>query len=226
MPNSFIFYSPKDIVSGDFYWVSRMDNKVLVSAVDCTGHGVPGAFMSIVGNNHLNYAINVLKSTRPADILDIVNEGVTNSLRQQSENTVVHDGMDIALCSIDFENKKLEYAGAYNPLYIIRNGEFIIIKADKFPVGGFLDQKLNIFTNHEIDLFKGDFIYIFSDGFADQFGGPRNKKYMYKPFRKLLLDIQDKSVDEQKIIINNELIKWKGNNEQIDDILVIGIKID
>ncbi len=225
IPESFIFYKPKDIVSGDFYWIKKIENKVIVAAVDCTGHGVPGAFMSIVGNDHLNYAVNVIRATKPADILDIVNEGVTNSLRQKSEITMVRDGMDMALCSIDFENRKLEFAGAYNPLYLIRNGEIIKIKGDKFPVGGFLDQKLNIFTNHEVDLQKGDAVYVFSDGFADQFGGPNHKKYMYKPFRNLLITMQDKPMEYQKEKLEKEFNEWKGNDVQIDDILIIGVKI-
>jgi serine phosphatase RsbU (regulator of sigma subunit) len=129
------------------------------------------------------------------------------------------------LCTIDFENYKLEYAGAYNPLYHIRDGELTKITADKFPVGGLLGQKLNIFTNHEVELKKGDTIYIFSDGFADQFGGPNHKKYMYKPFRRLLLSIYEQPMEEQKQMLNNEFAKWKGSNVQIDDILIIGIKI-
>ncbi|NOZ46558.1 MAG: SpoIIE family protein phosphatase [Chlorobi bacterium] len=225
IPQSFILYKPKDIVSGDFYWVKKIENKVIVAAVDCTGHGVPGAFMSIVGNNHLNYAVDVIRATKPADILDILNEGVTNALRQKSETTMVRDGMDIAICTFDFENYKIEYAGAYNPMYHIRNGELTKIVANKFSVGGFLDQKLNIFTNNELDIQKGDTIYIFSDGFADQFGGPNRKKFMYKPFRRLLLEIHEYPIEKQKEILEQKFYDWKGDGVQIDDILIIGIKI-
>ncbi|MCK4664557.1 MAG: SpoIIE family protein phosphatase [Bacteroidales bacterium] len=225
LPNSFILYLPKDIVSGDFYWMEKRESNVMIAAVDCTGHGVPGAFMSIVGNNQLNYAVNVKKARKPSDILNELNKGVTYSLRQKKGVSNVKDGMDIALCTIDYENKKLQYAGAYNPLYFIRNNEFVKIKGDKFPIGAFIDENIQEYTNHDIDIQEGDIIYIFSDGYADQFGGPDSRKFMYKPFRELLIKIHNKPMDEQKEILEKVLSDWKGNETQVDDILVIGIKI-
>lgn len=225
LPESFVYYKPKDIVSGDFYWVNEIDNKVLFAAVDCTGHGVPGAFMSIMGNNHLNYALKVFKANKPADILDQLNYGVSQSLRQDTKDMKLRDGMDIALCMLDYENMKLEYAGAFNPLYIIRNGEALQYKADKFPIGSYIGDKTRNFTNHEIDLRKGDVLYIFSDGFTDQFGGPDRRKFLIKNFRNLLVEISDRPMSEQREILDTTLTTWKGDQEQVDDVLVFGVRI-
>jgi serine phosphatase RsbU (regulator of sigma subunit) len=194
----------------------------MVAAVDCTGHGVPGAFMSIVGNDQLNYAINVKGARTPAEILDSLNEGVGNTLRQH-EGTV-KDGMDLALCTIDSKSKKLFFAGAKNPLYHIRNGELTVYKGDKFPIGVYVDSVETKFNNHEVSINKGDTIYIFSDGYADQFGGPRNRKFMYKNFKEYLLSIQNMGMEEQKAALLAKLKDWMGKNQQVDDILVIGIK--
>ena len=223
--NSFTLYKPKDIVSGDFYWVNEFGDDKMFAVVDCTGHGVPGAFMSIVGNDQLNYAVNVKGAKKPSEILDALNEGVTNSLRQRIGSNSVKDGMDIALCSINFEEKKMSFAGAYNPVYLVRNKELIEIAGNKFPIGGYVDEQLQKFSNQELDLVDGDAIYIFSDGYADQFGGPRGKKLKYKKFRELLIEIQDKSMDEQKEILEHNIEQWRGDIEQVDDILVVGIKI-
>ena len=225
LPEAFIFYRPKDIVSGDFYWVTHKHNKTFIAAVDCTGHGVPGAFMSIVGNNQLNYAVNVKNASTPHKILDALNEGVTKSLRQTRISSSVKDGMDIALLSIDHDKKVVEYAGAYNPLYLVRDGELIQYKADKFPIGGYMGEKLKTFTRNEIEVKKDDVLYIFSDGYADQFGGPRERKFMVKKFRELLLKIHDEPMQEQEEILNQILEDWRGDVQQIDDILVIGIRI-
>jgi phosphoserine phosphatase RsbU/P len=225
MPEAFILYKPKDIVSGDFYWVKNIENKVLFAAVDCTGHGVPGAFMSIVGHNQLNYAVNVKKATSPGEILDQLNAGVTSTLSQKSGVTTVKDGMDIALCSVDYETQKIEFAGAFNPLYYIQDGELKEIKGDKHPIGNYIDENLFEFKNNEIQLKKGDKVYIFSDGYADQFGGPKGKKFRYNQFRELLLSIHALPMNEQKIILDETFEKWRGSMEQIDDILVIGLKI-
>ncbi len=222
----FILYMPKDIVSGDFYWVSHIDNKAFIAAVDCTGHGVPGAFMSIVGHDRLNYAVNVEDACCPAAILNSLNKGVTDTLRQTKTEISIKDGMDIALLSIDFENKKLEFAGAYNPFCYIRDNELHQIKADKFPIGAFVGEELNKFTNHELDLKSGDVIYIFSDGYADQFGGPRNKKFMTKRFREMLIEIHGQTMKDQKKTLIARIHDWMGeDNSQVDDILVIGIRI-
>ncbi len=223
--DSFVLYKPKDIVSGDFYWVAQKDGMAIVAAVDCTGHGVPGAFMSIVGFNQLNIAVNVKSVSQPDEILNALNEGVTKTLRQTRLSTSVRDGMDISLITIDYKNKKLNYAGGYNPLFIIRKAELIQIKADKFPIGGYMGEKLKDFTNNEFDLQKGDVIYLFSDGYADQFGGTDDSKFLIRRFRELLLKIHNEPMNEQKEILNQVHYDWRGNSVQIDDILVIGIRI-
>ena len=219
------FYLPKDFVSGDFYWLSTLNNKAYVAAVDCTGHGVPGAFMSIVGHDQLNYSVTVVGAKKPSDILDALNHGVTKTLRQAKGESTVKDGMDIALCCIDYENKKLEYSGAYNPLYMVRNNELSQVDANKFPIGAFVGESLQFFTNHEIDVEEGDLFYIFSDGYQDQFGGPKNKKFLTKKFRELLLEISSYPMDKQKEILEERFLDWKKDVVQVDDILVIGLKI-
>ncbi len=222
---NFILYLPKDIVSGDFYWLDKKDDLVLVAAVDCTGHGVPGAFMSIVGHSQLNFAINVKNARKASEILNELNLGVTQTLSDKAGHESVKDGMDLSLCTINFNKMSMEYAGAFNPLYLIRNNEVLITKADKFPIGANPDGKLPNFTNHEIDLVKGDAIYLFSDGFHDQFGGPKNKKFLSKRFRELLLQIHKLPMKEQKESLIKVYEEWKGDLEQVDDILVIGIRI-
>ncbi len=222
---NFILYIPKDIVSGDFYWLDKKDDLAMVAAVDCTGHGVPGAFMSIVGNSQLNFAINVKHAREASEILNELNYGVTHTLRDKAGHESVKDGMDLALCVINYKEMSLEYAGAFNPLYLIRNNEVLITKADKFPIGASPDGKLSSFTNHEIDLVKGDVIYLFSDGFADQFGGPNNKKFFSKRFRELLLQVHKLPMQKQKESLIKAYEGWKGDCEQVDDILVIGIRI-
>ncbi len=224
LPDAFVLYKPKDIVSGDFYWMIHREGKALVAAVDCTGHGVPGALMSIVGNNQLNYAVNVQGKIRPDEILNALNEGVTKTLRQTRLSSTVKDGLDISLVSIDFKNMRVQYAGAYNPLFFIREGELTEFPADKFPIGGYMGEKLRNFKMHEFDVKKGDVIYIFSDGYVDQFGGADDSKYMIKRFRKLLLSIWEEPMEEQKEILNKVHLDWKGDGLQIDDILVIGIR--
>jgi len=228
LPNSFIFYRPKDIVSGDFYWMTKKNNLVIYATVDCTGHGVPGAFMSIVGYNQLNYAIDVKKARTANEILDSLNEGVVETLREKNSDSAgsVKDGMDITLCVIDYKNMKLQYAGANNPLCLIRNNEVIQYKADKFAIGGNYGNELPKFTNNEIDLLPGDVLYTFSDGYADQFGGTDGRKFMMKQFRELLLKIHKNPMDDQSKMLENILDEWRGHEEQVDDILVIGVKIE
>ena len=228
LPNSFVLYKPKDIVSGDFYWVGQKDGKSMFAAVDCTGHGVPGAFMSIVGHNILKQVVANNNYTTPAQILDGLNEGVSETLHHgghEHEEGQAKDGMDISFCSIDFKTLELQYAGAYNPLYIIRNGQLIQTKANKFPIGLFLGEEKKKFTNHTIPLQKGDIIYIFSDGYADQFGGPYGRKFMAIPFRVLLMDMHKEPIEKQKLILNKTIEEWRGQLDQVDDILVIGVKI-
>lgn len=227
IPESFVFHLPRDIVSGDFYWLQEWDGKILVAAVDCTGHGVPGAFMSIIGNNQLNAAVREEGLTRPSLILDSLNRGVSNTLRRQSDDddAGIKDGMDIALISIDYKNRKLEYAGAYNPFYIIRDGRLIETKGDKFPIGLSQDDQDRTFTNHEFDLVEGDAVYIFSDGYPDQFGGPQGKKYKYDQFRSLLFEVHQLKPKRQLHTLQGDFSDWKGDLLQLDDVLVIGLKL-
>ena len=224
-PQSFILYKPKDIVCGDFYWMEQRHNKLLFAAVDCTGHGVPGAFMSLVGFNLLNQAVNEFGLTEPAKILDAVNKNITATLRQDYEDSLVRDGMDIALCVYDKDTRVLQFAGAYNPLWIVRNNELIQLQGDKFPVGIFISQEMKKFTGHEIELQAGDVLYVFSDGYYDQFGGDKQKKMTRKKFRELILSIHHEPVEKQHSILEDTFSKWKGDLEQVDDVLVIGVKI-
>ena len=225
LPDSFILFLPKDILSGDFYWLDEINDKILVAAVDCTGHGVPGALMSIVGNNILNQSIIEHKISKPSEILDELNKGVTNTLRQKNEESKVKDGMDIVLLALNRQKNILEFAGANNPLYHIRNGELNEIKGNKFPIGIFIGEEIRHFTNHEIPLQKGDTIYLFTDGYADQFGGPKGKKFKYNQFKTILLEIQTLPMNAQREKLLTAIRSWQGENEQVDDILVIGIKI-
>jgi serine phosphatase RsbU (regulator of sigma subunit) len=225
LPNSFVLYKPKDIVSGDFYWIDEKGGKTMFAAVDCTGHGVPGAFMSIVGYNILKHVVNNNDFQTPAEILDALNEGVSETLHHGHEESQAKDGMDLSLCTIDFKKMELQFAGAYNPLYLIRNGELMQTKGDKFPIGLFLGEEKKKFTNHTIKLQKGDCVYIFSDGYADQFGGPNGKKFMANHFRDLLLDVHKHPIEKQQDILNKTIEEWRGPLDQVDDILVIGVKI-
>lgn len=223
LPESFVLFKPKDIVSGDFYWVQETPSKVLFSALDCTGHGVPGAFMSLIGANALATIVMENGVEKPSIILDELNRLSSEALNKSAEGNEVRDGMDAALCSFDKTTNILEYAGANNPLYLIRNNEVTQVKADKFAIASFTPNTQN-YNNHEIKIEKGDVIYLFSDGYADQFGGDRGKKFMYKKFRNLLLEIKDKSAEAQKTILNTTIEEWRGVHEQVDDILIFGVK--
>lgn len=224
LPDSFIFYRPKDIVSGDFYWLREKDGSILFAAVDCTGHGVPGAFMSIVANNLLNQAVNENRLEKPSDILNFLDKGVNETLGQNIEDSYMKDGMDMAFCRLNKESMKLEYAGAYNPLYLIRNKEIIQYKADGKSIEVSQSQKIKTFTNNTIQLIPGDIIYIFTDGFVDQFGGPNRKKYLKKRLRETLLRIHQFPLQKQKEALERTFKQWKGKNEQIDDVLIVGVK--
>jgi len=231
--DAFVLYLPKDIVSGDFYWFAKRNKKRFIASVDCTGHGVPGAFMSIVGNTLLNEIVTEKNITSPAEILNELHVGVKTALKQSgdSENER-RDGMDIALCSLNEDGTMLEYAGANRPLWMFRkskNGEesFEMIKANKFPIGG-LEMENEVkrtFTNHEIPVEKGDLVYIFSDGYADQFGGEKGKKFMVGNMQKLVADIYEKPVKEQEQLLLKNFISWRGEHEQVDDVLVIGFRV-
>jgi ligand-binding sensor domain-containing protein/serine phosphatase RsbU (regulator of sigma subunit) len=225
LPESMVFFRSKDLVSGDFYFAERIGSKRIFAAVDCTGHGVPGGFMSIVANNLLQQAIKQVGLTKPSEILDYASHGITNTLHQTIEESSVKDGMDVALCCWDEKTNTLEYAGAYNPLYIFRDGNLMEFKANRFPVGTFIGETINSFTNHEIQLQKGDMIYVFTDGFADQFGGANGKKFMMNRFRKLLTEIHLKPIEEQSEILEKTFNNWKGNLDQVDDICVVGVRV-
>jgi serine phosphatase RsbU (regulator of sigma subunit) len=221
LENSFILYKPKDIVAGDFYWMHVTESKVLFASVDCTGHGVPGAFVSILGFNGLNRCVKEFGLTQPAAILDKLCEIVDEAFSKSEAD--IKDGMDIALCSYDHKNSTLEYSGAGNSLYHIREKNLTEYSADKQPVGKYAYRKR--FTNHTVELKKNDAIYIFTDGYADQFGGPKGKKFKYSQFEKLLVAIHDKSMEEQREILNGTIDEWRGELEQIDDICIIGVRI-
>lgn len=222
---SFIVFKPKDIVSGDFYWFEKFGNLSLVAAADCTGHGVPGAFMSIIGCNLLSQAVNEYAITQPAAILNSLNKGLSKVLQQKQDAVSVQDGMDITLCVFDPEKMVIQYAGAYNPLWLVRDGQLIEYKADKFPVGAFVGGETKMFTNHEISVRKGDVLYLFSDGYADQFGGPHGKKFKYKQFQKILIDNYSQPMKIQKNMLEQAFAGWIGNLAQVDDVLLIGIRI-
>ncbi|TND09771.1 MAG: protein serine/threonine phosphatase [Bacteroidetes bacterium] len=223
--SAFVLYRPKDIVSGDFYWMERISDDVLFAAVDCTGHGVPGAFVSIVCSNLLTQAVNEGGLLRPAEILDEVNIKLSQTLRQRSEESKVRDGMDIALCRLDLKKQVLEFAGAFNPLYLVRKGELIEYKSDKFPVGAYLDEDIRHFAHHEMKLEKGDVIYLFSDGYADQFGGPEGKKFKRSRFKELLLQVHREPMAAQRERLNTAFDNWRGRGVQVDDVLVMGVSI-
>lgn len=220
----FGLYKPKDVVSGDFYWFARNNGKVLIAAADCTGHGVPGAFMSMIGIDKLNHAVQEKQLCRPGEILSSLNKGIKQSLKQDEHDSVSRDGMDIALCCFDFSENKLEYAGANRPLILIRNGELTEIKPTKSAIGGWTDNE-TIFHNNELHLQKGDTIYIFTDGYADQMGGEKRKKIMTKKFKEMLMSIQHLEMGEQEKELDRVFNEWKGELEQVDDVLVIGIKV-
>ena len=224
LPNSFVLYKPKDIVSGDFYWVEKKHKLIYFAAVDCTGHGVPGAFMSLVGHNILKDIINNSDILKPSEIMDTLREGVINTLHVDKTGKETKDGMDMTLCCLNTDTLELQYAAAFNPLYIVRDNQLVEYKANKFPIGAFIGEKKS-FTNHTVQLKKNDQVYIFSDGYADQFGGPRGKKFMVGNFRKLLNEIAVLNTEEQKNILENTLAEWRGDQEQVDDVLVIGVKI-
>jgi serine phosphatase RsbU (regulator of sigma subunit) len=220
----FILYMPRDIVSGDFYWINSDKNKLITVAADCTGHGVPGAFMSMLGVAFLNEIVKKNDQTRADEILNQLRVSIIKSLRQTGKEGENKDGMDIALCVYDLEKMKLQFAGANNPLYHIRNEELLVYKADKMPIG--IHSRVNEnFTLQEIDLIKGDIFYTFSDGYIDQFGGPEEKKFLSKQFREFLLTIHKENLKTQQQLLKEKIIDWMSNTTQIDDILVMGIKI-
>ena len=222
-PGSFIFFKPKDIVSGDFYWIGEKGDKVFVVAADCTGHGVSGALMSMIGLKIIEETINEDNIETPSKILDVLNKGLEKTFsREKNIGTIIRDGMDIGLCVIEKKRRKIVFAGAFFPLYLIRNNGLIEIKGGKIIIG--MNPEGLSYTDHELDLMEDDIFYLFSDGYVDQFGGLENKKFMYRRFRYLLLTIHRFPVNDQKAILDENLKTWMGNNVQIDDIMVIGFR--
>ncbi len=228
LPNSFILYMPKDIVSGDFYWITEIQDKIFIAAVDCTGHGVPGAFMSIIGYDLLRNITKERKIHKPSEILDYLNKALIELLtkNQMEDDTTVKDGMDISMCVLHKSKGILEYSGAYNPLYIVRNNKIISIKGDRFSVGLGNEHEDVPFKNHIVKIQPGDTFYIFSDGYVDQFGGPLRKKMKYLRFRHLLLSIHNLPFMKQNRQLKDFFLNWKGDLEQVDDILIIGFNVD
>jgi PAS domain S-box-containing protein len=258
LPENFIFFRPRDVVSGDFYWIRKKDDRIYLCVADCTGHGVPGAFMSMLGLTYLNELINSsLKELCACEVLDLLRVNIVASLHQKGMIGEAHDGMDIAFCIIDYAHNTIEYSGANNPLFLIRqncqdqitqikysksskkdseacvpvrqtltedNLLLVELKADKMPIGTYLRENSS-FSSIEINFQPGDTIYLFSDGYAGQFGGDKNQKFLLKNFKQMLLDNQKFSMDEQRLIIKNRFNEWKGDHDQVDDILVIGVKL-
>jgi serine phosphatase RsbU (regulator of sigma subunit) len=220
----FVLYMPKDIVSGDFYWMYDNGDNLLIAAVDCTGHGVPGAFMSIIGHNSLNKVVREFGLTRPSDILNQLNTEVTKAIMQSQEKGI-NDGMDLTLISYNKKSRSVELAGAYNPLFQVRNGEIIVHKTDRFPIGMHTLEQKKSFTNFQIDIQPGDMLYMASDGYADQFGSVEGKKFKTVNVKRILMEIWKLPVAEQKARLEREILEWKGELSQVDDIMLIGIRI-
>lgn len=242
LPDSMVFYKPKDIVSGDFYWVEQINDDVLFAAVDCTGHGVPGAMMSVIGLKSLNQAVQDKKLSKPCDILQHLDIAVNDTLRQSSDANAVKDGMDLALCNINYSTLTLQYAGAFNSMCLIRKNiaatytprsnrevfygdDLLEIKSDKLPIGSNTDGIADTFTNHTFQLKKDDLIYIYTDGYADQFGGPKSKKFKYNKLKDVLVSMAGLPVETHFSILDKALQAWQGEQEQVDDVLVIGVRI-
>lgn len=224
----FLLYKPKDIVSGDFYWAEQVNSHFLVAVCDCTGHGVPGAFMSLLNITKLNETINEKKIIQPDLVLNQVREDIIKALNPEGTEEERKDGMDAVFCRFDFKNLKMDFACANNPIWIIRDEQgkssIMEFKADKMPVGMHFGEKNN-FNLNSIDLKKGDTIYLFTDGYADQFGGSKGKKFKYSQLKEVLLSIHKFPMQQQQEILNEKIEKWKGSLDQVDDILLMGIKI-
>ena len=228
-PEHFVLYKPKDIVSGDFYWCGQKknNNSILnyIAAVDCTGHGVPGAFMSMLGYSLLNQALNNSAIISVNDILNYVNRELPKVLKSEGKENSLRDGMDISLCAIDFEKQEIFFSGANNPLWILRKNEMVILKSDKQAISASEEIEKKSFSVQQFKLEKGDCIYLFTDGYADQFGGTKGKKFKYKQLSEKLKVIGNKVMGEQKEILGKTFEEWKGGLEQVDDVCIIGIMI-
>jgi serine phosphatase RsbU (regulator of sigma subunit) len=225
LPDSFIFYQPKDIVSGDFYFFTERGDDIIISSVDCTGHGVPGALMSMIGINFLNQIVNEKGITSPHEILAELHRKVLQALSSDGSNRSYIDGMDMGIVRINKKTRQMTFSGAVRPLYLFSAEGFSEIKGDKRSIGGIKEMQDVHFSSHQIASGTGDVFYIFSDGFADQFGEQTGKKFMSQRFRQLLSEIRELSMDQQQQKIESAFVSWKGSAEQIDDVLVIGVRM-
>ena len=221
MGEHFVLFKPKDIVSGDFYWAEEVSGSVLFGVIDCTGHGVPGAIVSVVGHNALNRCVREFEIHEPSAILDQLNTLVKTSFSH--EDRELRDGMDMALCKLDSTKRELQFAGANNGIWIVRNAEVIELKADKQPIGHYDDPKP--FSNHKVALEPGDTLYLFSDGYVDQFGGPSGKKLKSKGLKELILSMQELPMKRQLEKLDSFLNEWRGSIEQIDDVCIVGVRV-
>jgi serine phosphatase RsbU (regulator of sigma subunit) len=225
LPDSFILFLPRDIVSGDFYWAAEVNGKKIIAAVDCTGHGVPGAFMSLVGDTNLNHIVIQNKITDPAEILNALHDGINSYLKQSETDN--QDGMDAAIVVIDEENRTIQFAGARNPMIVVGEAGLEVVKADKMSIGG--KRKMNLedqFSSHEIEYKSENTYYIFSDGYADQFGGHKDKKFMVSKLRKLFQEVSSKNMNAQHDTLKNRFNEWKDGFSQTDDVLIIGFRLN
>lgn len=219
----FIFFKPRDIVSGDFYWITQNEHRIVLTAADCTGHGVPGSLMSMLGITMLHEIVNEKHVKHTEDILNQLRMSIARTLKQEGKIGEQKDGIDMALVIYDTKTRQLEFSGANNPIYVIRNGEMLEYKGNNMPVAYY--EKMSDFTRYTIDMKQGDRVYMFTDGFPDQFGGPQGKKFKYRPFKDLLLEISERPMEEQHRILSLIFEEWKGDLSQIDDVLVIGLRL-
>lgn len=228
-PESFLFFRPKDIVSGDFYWFTRIDNKIIIAVADCTGHGIPGAFMSVLGISLLNQIVIEEKNINVSLILQRLNHKIKKAFSYSSEyhddERQLYDGMDIALCCIDHDNQQLIYSGAFRSLFHISENNLITVNGSRYPIGGLNLESERKYESKSMSFRKGDKVYLFTDGYADQFGGEYNKKLMIRNFKKILLETANFSMNQQKKELERNLCQWKKDEEQTDDILIIGLEL-
>ena len=224
MPPHFILDKPKDIVSGDYFWVSNKSDRLIIAVADCTGHGVPGAFMSILGINLLNGIVNNSNTPRANDILNELREQIIKALGQTGERDEAREGMEMALCIVDFKHRIVQFSGAFRPMYLIREGELSVINGDRMPIGIYEEKKVS-FSNKEVPFKENDMIYLFTDGYVDQIGGLQRKTFKSVRFKKLLKEICRKPLEEQKSILREEHEIWRSGQEQIDDILILGVEL-
>ncbi|MGW8316598.1 MAG: SpoIIE family protein phosphatase [Bacteroidales bacterium] len=224
MPSHFIMNKPKDIVSGDFYWVSSKQDRLIIAVADCTGHGVPGAFMSILGINFLNEIVNNMDTPRASDILNKLRDEIIKTLGQTGQRDETKEGMEMALCVVDYKHRMVEYSGAFRPMYMVSKGELVVIPGDRMPIGIYGEEKAS-FSNLEIPFEDQDMIYLFTDGYVDQIGGLQRKTFKTIRFKRLLKEISERSLEDQKFILREEHEIWRAGKEQIDDILVLGVRL-